>query len=523
MKLNRTTSVQLLGGSCGAVMAILLILTFGAPASLPAQQLTRSAREMQAAVLFDHIPGTISDLPESMLLDVLPADVRLRDVSIRREPYRLSDGLLLLQTPDSQPDVFVRQLIEHPLAERTVVVYPGAASGPAERAARLLAMADLALLNPERPILAVSEHDVLEAFGGPSAADRPASGAGRIWRRLEGGASATAAVAELLRLTAIPSAEIPVAGDPPRSRASSGGAWMESMVVQGDPVLGRLLDGQGLLLVSLIQLEIHREADALGVTNEQIDRLNELQDSLAVVLGQASTGRLVFEPDYAPIGEAAAILRQIDAILGSKTEAMMTNGLAEIRRLFLERLPEAVERAQDRGMHRLAQELDAGTLSFVETTEEGLYDLIRASMEASSFNLIVMGSSGQTQAEIGQVSVQDRYVDSALASDPDWSTARAMSLRLALEDVRLRAAATRLEPDTATVTLAVAENDVVFVGVAHRTGARAPESRLLVMRAASPREMSEQLETIASTGAINELEQRILSGWATFAQATLDL
>ncbi len=523
MKLNRTTSVRMLHGSWCAVTATLLVLMLMAPLPLPAQRPDPSVRDMQAAVLFDHIPGLISDLPETMLLDVLPDDVRLRSVSIRREPYRLSDGLLLLQTPSSQSDVFVRQLIEHPLAERTVVVYPGVATGPAERAARLLAMADLALLNPARPVLAVHDHGLLEAFGDPTAADGTASNAGRIWRLLDGGAAATAALSDLFQLAPIPSAEIPVARNLPRSRLDAGRSWVESMIAQGDPVIKRLLDGQGLLLVSLLQLEINREAEARGVTNEQIGRLNELQNRLAVVFGQASTARLVFEPGYAPVGEAAGILRQVDAILGTETERMMTDGLAGIRLLFLERLPEALARFRDREIRYLAEEADAATLFFVETTEEGLYDLIRSSMETATFNLIVMGCSGQTQTETGPVFVQDPFIDSALASDPGRAASRAAGLKLAVEDVRIRAAATRLQPDTAAVTLTVVEDDVVFLGIAHRTGTRPPKSRLLVIRATSPREVSEKLESVSSTGAIDELERRILSGWAVLAQAALDL
>lgn len=519
-----------------AVAVALLGAALIAAAPLSAQRLSSSARDAQAAVLFDHVPGTIHDVPARILLDVppsgvLPSDVRLNSVAMRRQPYHLSDGLQLRQTPDCEEEAYVRQVIEHPLSNRTVVVFPGEASGATARAARLLAMIDLALLNPDRLLLAARDDDAITLFGdSPAVRGQPLSpDAADILRLLVSGASATDAFADLMGLTLSGMGNAAQAvGPTDQARAELTRATIEALLGRGDPVLEALIDGQGLLVVTLVEREIRRAARATELTNEQMDLLNGLQNRLAGILGRASTPRLVFEPEYPPARETMAILRQIDAVLFTATGRIVADGLVTIRQLFLEQVPDTFAGAQTSELVSVVEQTGPRALLFVETGNEGLYDLIRASMETSAFNLVIMGGAAPAAAPHpapGQSTglLRTAVVDSALNSDPAWAELPQKDLKLAVEELRISAAGARLGPDGAVVTLDVADDDVMYVGIAFRDGARSFQARLLVLRAASPREAGEAVDALAASGAIEPLERRVLAAWALLAQAAADL
>ena len=507
-----------------AVAAALFALPVLAAMSLPTGSLALSSREVEAAVLFDHIPGTIHDVPARITLAVLPDDVVLQSVSMRREPYRLSDGLRLLQTADCETRVYVRQIIEHPRAQRTVVVYPGESSGAAASTSRVLAMLDLALLNPDRHVVAAHDGRAVRLYGDLPDAPVHAPGAARAWSLLSSGANATAVFSHLANLAPRSVDDLPPAeSDSDHGRAESARSVVEEMIARADPVLGVLLDGQGLLVVRLVEREIREGVRGAEVTNREIDVLNELQNRLAVLFGRSSTLRFIFEPGYPPAHEAAAILRQIDEMLGTSTERIMTEGRTGMRRLFLERIPDSVARLRDDELTRIVERTGEQSLLFVETTEDGLYRLIRTSVESSAFNLIVMGGAVAAPARRMEASVRTTFIDPTLVSDRSWMGSTRTQLKLAVEELRIRAAGAGLEPDSAVITFEAESDGVVFLGIAHRDGAHRPETRLLVLPASSPRDVSQAVEIIKEAEAVDHLERRILVGWALIAQTVMDL
>ena len=166
-----------------AVVAILLVLVVSVTGAQDPSIISviEASREAQQSVLFSNLPATVTDTVDRVVFHESSDGLILENVSFYRRPYELSDGTLYTQTPPYESDVFVRQIIENPLAERTLVLLPESSVGQAAWAARLHAVGEMERLNADRDVVVLLDsadaeslndaRDWLESFRGGLSVD----------------------------------------------------------------------------------------------------------------------------------------------------------------------------------------------------------------------------------------------------------------------------------------------------------------------------------------------------------------
>ena len=523
----------------------LLILTVAAGAA--AQNIP--PRESQASVTLDRMSGSIRDVVDRVEFTLTGDYVNLSDVWFNRQPHSLSDGVLLLQTPPFESEVFVRQIMEHPRAEKTVVIFPGLATDQANVLSRFLAMAEIAALNAGKELQVVGETQ--EGAGTRYSLDGsvPVTSAEAAFvAGIESRAPAIVLFSALAGLAAEQwGGAANTVNDGPSADRSPALSGVESLMEEDNRVLMALLDGQGLLVVEQIELAIRRTVDeSPELGSSEIGELNALQNQLAVVLGWADPKGLVFEDGNSAALEAAAVLRDIDSLIGSATEQIFHEGLESIRLLFLRDIPATLESitvspsaapTEDPStLLSIVMEAPAGSLILMEASEERLYELIRLSLEESTFNLVIMSNAVEeepTEDLAGSAGLAaDRFTRSELVVHPSIDTdapgeARAEFTRWAVtEEVRLAGAASSLRPDSAVVTQRQILDQASLIGLAVRQGSGRPETRFYLLPGVHPREISAAIASLTSGRTMIEvspLEEAILSRWAIVAQTAIDL
>ncbi len=531
-----------------------LILTVAA--GVAAQNIP--VRELQASVTLDRMSGSIRDVVDRVDFTLSGDYVNLSDVWFNRQPHSLSDGVALLQTHPFESEVFVRQIVEHPRAEKTVVIFPGLAVGHASVLSRFLVMAEIAALNPGKELQAVGETQdgaVTRYYLGEFVPVTSAEAA--LVAGVESHAPATvlfSAFAGLATEQRLGAANTADDGQIPEPVAQTVPPGIESLMEEDNHVLLALLDGQGLLVVEQIELAIRRTVDeSPELGSSEIGELNALQNQLAVVLGWSDLRGVIFEDGNSAALEAVGVLRKIDRLIGSATERIFHDGRESIRRLFLRDIPATVQLmetdpsttpAEDpsssaselgrEALFSIVTEAPAGSLILMEASEDRLYDLIRLSMEESTFNLVIMSNAvEQEPAKDPAASANlaaDRFTRSELVVHPSIDTnvsneVRAEFARWAVtEEVRLAEAASSLRPDSAIVTQRQIMGKASLIGLAVRQDSGRPETGFYLLPGVHPREISAAIASLISGSAeLNPLEEAVLSRWAIVAQTAIDL
>ena len=536
-------------------------------------------RDREAAVLFERMSGSVLDVADRVDFRLTSEGIQLYDAAFRRRPQVLTDGVSLVQTPDSEQNTYVRQVLEHPLADRTVVVFPGDSAGVSLAASRLVAMAELVGLNTARSLrIACAGADGSVRTYAPVIPAEPFS-EDRVERAWSSGASAATLLATWAglvedgflagRVHAAPGAVSGPAQGAAVTRAPEAVAAREavlSMLQAREPTMMALLDGQGLLVIEQIERAIRRAfAELPNDGRAEISTLNELQNRLAEIVGGSGPRALVFEPDSSELLEARAVLRDIDALIGSDTESMFLRGIEGIRKLFLHDLPEDLGRlapaakpdatepetpeppvdplgAQNDFLRAWVNRLPAGALGIAEVRAETVYALVQWSLESSGFNLVIMAGAPPGDAGGGDLTAGGRTDAEALPSydvtahpeveaiisaasgpgglDPFVESYRRWFL---LEQVRLALAADAMDRERAVVLQRAIGDHATLVGMATRSGSPEPRFRFFILPGTDPRTFPAAVEALVAATSPDALTASVLRRWAIVAQTAVDL
>jgi hypothetical protein len=524
-------------------------------------------RDAQESVMLARMAGSTLDEVDRVEFALGDDDAHVRDVWFSRRPHVLSDGVQVLQTPSFQSEVFVRQVIEHPLATKTVVVFPGFSAQPGNVASRFLSMVDIAALNTGRElqVLAAGPDGDLERYHsfGPTPVLPSVSDA---MDALADHTMAAHLYSAFESMIGQPIVHSMLGGSDAGVAAQSAGlagedgttgvtrSDVERLILERNATLLALLDGQGLLVVERIERAIRAKvAVSPDIDNDEIANLNTLQIELAVVLGQSELWATIFEERSSAVTDAESTLREIDRLTGTNTLSIFRQGLASIRHLFLESIPAALRSlveppavepepeipgavydASREAILALVNAAPAGSFTIVEAGTESLYDLIRSSFEQSSFNVIVMSDTpvgapadvAATQAVSVAALLAAVSVETGAARDRSPHEQLNLDRLCAVEKLRVAVAIGDMEPDTAIVTRRQVEEGATIIGLAIREGSDDPRVDFYLIPAVAPQEFSAAIADLGSgqsTIHLDSIQGSILTRWALVARTAVDL
>ncbi|MEE8440752.1 MAG: hypothetical protein V3S41_03455 [Spirochaetia bacterium] len=377
--------------------------------------MSRAARQ---SVLFDNLSATVFDIVDRVVFHRTADGLVLEKVSFYRQPYGLSDGMHYSQTPPYESGLFVRQIIENPLAERTLVLLPESAIGQGPWAARLRALTDIDRLNPDRAIA------VLVDFVDTATLEPISSEVGRIRSGLtmesrlsvllgatEGLAVIDASLAfygitDRVTLVAAAPAAVKQEEAPIDPAVQSELDELRRLYVESArDFIDEMLFGQLLLVVEQVERSIRLAVrDTVDLSNDDIVRLNELQIQLAKALARNNLRRLVEEPDDPEIVD---LLTGIDSLVPSDGLGVFRSGMNRVEELITTEFASAVDPVLDSYRQRVnvlsegdrrtrrvlaarkaLSELGTGAIAILEAPGEDLYEHIQQCMEDGSYNLI---------------------------------------------------------------------------------------------------------------------------------------
>ena len=84
-------------------------------------------------------------------------DIEVKEIKYFKKPYKLSDNTSILSTDKKELDLFIRNIIEHPTADKTIIIFPDIHSDYIVGYKKFLEMQKIADINPEKKITVLLE------------------------------------------------------------------------------------------------------------------------------------------------------------------------------------------------------------------------------------------------------------------------------------------------------------------------------------------------------------------------------
>jgi hypothetical protein len=532
------------------IQLAILVLTVGATVG------AQTVRDKQESVLFQRMPGSTLDSLDRVEFRVVDERILLSNVWFERQAYDLSDGFLLRQTAPYETGLFVRQIIEHPLATSTVVVFPGEAADRATTVNRFLSVLEMSRMNPGRELILASE------FADSAA---PLS-AGSLSDALDSGAAPFDLLAWLDTPSIVP-VEIPELDDEAFARPVIELAPVEVtlgdiraaarlMIDSGDPAMTRLMEAQVMDVVLYVEYAIQEAIDnSRRLSRSRLEDIDNLQIEFAILVGRADPEDFVFPDETNLPSRVRNILWEIDRITGGDTVAAFDSRLRAVQNLLagdlvdslhgaLERVvaqhpevqaaisaqpgPEPTEEERERArmsafVNEWASRLPAGAIAAVEGSRETAYQLIELSLELSTFNVVLMSEAPEDHARTA-VAIErvPTFIHPDLVAARGEETESIRQLQ-AFSEAHLENAIVDTPIGTVLVSRSSIDSSRTLVTMLGSISAGPYRVRHYLLPGSTPEELVAATLAIQDAEGLELIEAALLYRWAIVAQTALEL
>ena len=520
-------------------------------------------RDMEESVLFERMPGSTLDSLDRVEFRVVDDRIVLGDVWFERRPYDLSDGLLLPQTGQYESELYVRQIIEHPLAKATVVVYPGESTDRSTTISRFLSFVELSQLNEGRSLTVASEFE----DGVPDVSAQSLSEA------LENGASAADLAGWLgtrgIRTIAVPHLDLPEQEAPQQVVVAPVNVTYddirdaaELLIDTNDESMASIMQAQVMDVVLYLEYAIHRSVEDAGyLSNNEIDRINNLEIEFSVLVGRADPADLIF-PDRSDLSSRVRnILARMDRITDGDVVAAFDTRIRAVRDLLggglvdslhgaLEEVvanrpdaevsvtvpaaageqltPEEADALQRREqmsafVRDRVDSLPSQSVSIVVGSRETAYELIQLSLESSAFNVVLMSEARPSTGDAEMVI--ERQPDLLHPDLPRLVSADNVLIRRleAFAEAHLETAIAGTEEGTVLITQSTVDALRTLVTVFASVGGNNYRLRHYLLPGTTPEQLVAAAQSLTRMEDVDELESALIYRWAIVAQTALEL
>ncbi len=421
-----------------------------------------SIRDKYTAVLFEKRPGSISDRIDRAVFATPPAEtpaagerdgstpqggdpgvenLRLRSVTYERDPYGLTDGIAIAQSPVYKSEVFIRNIFEHAEAKRTVFLFPSGEDDPGRAYERFLLLREISTANPDTPFYIMldgydSKHDEpildelrsikssitrldyyrllqnLSSMSVEQRRSRPEVAASMAFYYFLDRATLRGVGSETVRSGAGPieaanidPATVREVNDRITEYSAGFGGYMEEII-----------DGQIYQTLKTIELDIVGSVQENEVSGpDTIRRINMLQRRVARIATEDAYVSFVTSHNRGVLRETFS---EIDELCGSNTRSIYEEATSRFDRLspveaagsfestlaavkkVLEHTRSIVEVEQKAAV--LSDVFDAlpeGSAGVIEVAPALVYDLIENCLQSAEYNLVLFSGLERTATE----------------------------------------------------------------------------------------------------------------------------